>query len=93
VVVGICTIDFFLPGCSSLKDKRMVIRSFKDRLRQRHNVAVAEVEFQDLWQRARLGVASVSSARSVIDSTFQAVLKEAERIHAAELLDFQVEIL
>ena len=91
MIIGVCTLDFFLPGCSSLKQKRMFLRSIKEKLRNKHNVAVAEVEFQDVWQRARLGLTSVSSDKTVLDSTFQAVLRMAERSADAQLLNFEVD--
>ena len=91
MIIGVCTLDFFLPGCSSLKQKRMFLRSIKEKLRNKHNVAVAEVEFQDVWQRARIGLTSVSTDKAILDSTFQAVLRMAERSPDAKLLDFGVE--
>ncbi|MCK7476847.1 MAG: DUF503 family protein [Candidatus Moduliflexus flocculans] len=54
MVVGVLTLDLFFPHARSLKDKRRILHGFKDRL-HRHNVAVAELDHQDLWQRTRLG--------------------------------------
>ena len=93
MIIGVCTLDFFLPGCSSLKQKRMFLRSIKEKLRNKHNVAVAEVDYQDIWQRAQLGLTSVSSDQKVLDSTFQAVLRMAERSADAQLTNFEVEYL
>ena len=59
MVVGICTLVIHLPYSRSLKDKRKVVKSLKDRLRARHNISVAEVDSQDLWQRAVLGIAAI----------------------------------
>jgi uncharacterized protein len=55
-------IDLRLPGCQSLKDKRSVLRPVLDGLRHRHPVAVAEVDHQDQWQRAAVGLAAVSAS-------------------------------
>lgn len=55
--------ELHLDGCSSLKQKRAILRSLKDRLRGRHNVSVAETDHQDVWQRAELTAAVVSSDR------------------------------
>lgn len=55
--------ELHLDGCTSLKEKRAVLRSLKDRLRGRHNVSVAETDYQDKWQRAELCAAIVSSDR------------------------------
>ena len=93
MIIGVCTLDFFLPGCSSLKQKRMFLRSIKEKLRNKHNVAVAEVDFQDVWQRARIGLTSVSTDQALLDSTFQAVLRMAENRPDAQLTDFGVEFL
>jgi len=54
--------ELFLPASRSLKDKRQVLASLKERLRRRFEVAVAEVDHQDRWQRARLGIVTVSSS-------------------------------
>jgi len=63
VVVGVMTWELHLEGCHSLKDKRHVLKSLKDRLRNRFNVSVAETDHNDLWQRAELTVCVVSNAR------------------------------
>ncbi len=55
------TWELHIDGCTSLKQKRAVLRSLKDRLRGRHNVAVAETAYQDTWQRAELCVATVAT--------------------------------
>jgi uncharacterized protein YlxP (DUF503 family) len=83
--VGIVRVELHLPGSSSLKDKRAVLRALKDRLHGRTSIAVAEVDHQDLWQRAALGLAAVSGdhahlsellreARSIIESRVDAVV-------------------
>ena len=56
MVVGLLTLEIHLPDAHSLKDKRQVVRKLKERLRARFNVAVAELDHQDLWQRATVGV-------------------------------------
>ncbi|MEE9133740.1 MAG: DUF503 domain-containing protein [Gemmatimonadota bacterium] len=63
MVVGVIAWELHLDGCTSLKQKRAVLRSLKDRLRGRHNVSVAETDYQDTWQRAEISVAIVSSDR------------------------------
>ena len=73
--VGAMSIELRLPRCHSLKEKRALIKPILDGARQRYRVAVAEVGQQDAWQRARLGVAAVSSTPSHVD----AVLDEVER--------------
>jgi uncharacterized protein YlxP (DUF503 family) len=71
VVVASQTWEFVLPGCASLKEKRSVIRSLRDRLRSKFNVSVAETGLQDMTARAELSIALVSSdgrmAESILD--------------------------
>ncbi|MXW06309.1 MAG: DUF503 domain-containing protein [Gemmatimonadetes bacterium] len=74
MIVGLCRIDLFLPESRSLKAKRQVIKGLKDRIRNRFNVSVAEVEHQSLWQRATLGLAMVSEEKGYVDRTLRQVL-------------------
>jgi uncharacterized protein YlxP (DUF503 family) len=63
VVIGVVAWELHIEGCGSLKEKRAVLRSLKDRLRGRHNVSVAETDHQNVWQRAEISVALVASDR------------------------------
>ena len=73
MVVGVGTIELFIPFSHSLKEKRYVIKSVKDRIKNQFNVSVAEVEHQDKWQRATLGIAQVSEKQPYIEETFQKI--------------------
>ncbi len=64
MVVAVVTWDLHLNGCRSLKDKRRILKSLKDRLHHRHNVSVAETAAHDLWQRAELSCCVVSTDRA-----------------------------
>jgi uncharacterized protein YlxP (DUF503 family) len=77
--VGLLSVELFLPDAQSLKDKRMVVRAVKDRLKK-FNVSVAEVEHQELWQRAGLGIVSISNGHELVDRALDAVLEEIERV-------------
>jgi hypothetical protein len=79
VTVGVLTFELHLPGARSLKDKRQIVRSLKERLRARHNVAVSELEeHADLWQRATLAIVSVAGRRDPLERLFEAILAESE---------------
>ena len=77
-VVGLLSIEIHVPGARSLKDKRTVLRSVKDRLR-RLNVSVAEIEHQNLWQRCRLGIAAVGATQTGVERSLEAVVEGIER--------------
>ena len=84
MIVGVLTLELFFPYARSLKDKRRVLHGFKDRLR-RYNVALAEVDFQDKWQRARLGIVTLNSQQAVVEEVFGRVLADARNLPEAEV--------
>lgn len=89
------TLELRIEGAHSLKDKRQVLRSLKDKLRGSFNVSVAELEQSDLWQRATVGVVSISSSRDYLSGLMQQVERAAMRIadnNGAEIVDSFVEI-
>lgn len=92
--VGACVVTLHLPAARSLKDKRQVVRSLTERLRRTFNVAVAEVEEQDTWQTAVLGLAVVSNdaghAHRQLDRIVEAI--EQTRLDA-EVVDRQVDVM
>ena len=92
MVVGLLTIDLFIPGAQSLKEKRMVLRRLKDRVKK-FNVAVSEVEHHDLWQRAALAVVTVSTEQAHADREFAAVAEEIERVEPGLITRTEVEFL
>lgn len=79
MTIGVLTFELHLPQARSLKDKRQVVRSVKERLRARHNVAISELEEHgDVWQRASIAVVSVAGHRDVLDALFHTVVRETE---------------
>lgn len=92
MVVGLLTVELFIPGAQSLKEKRMVLRRIKDRL-QKFNVSVAEVEHQDLWQRAGLAAVTVSTDQRHADRELAAVADEIERLEPGLITRTNVEFL
>jgi len=89
--VGVLTLDIQIPYSHSLKEKRAVVRKMRDRLRTRFNVAVAELDHQDVWQRATLGVVSISSSQQLLESLFHQVLAEAENVLGGDVADHTLE--
>ena len=93
MIVGVCRITLRLPESGSLKDKRQVVRSLTTRLRNKFNVAVAEVDDNDRWQIATIGLTCVSNdarhAREMLDHAVQFV--ERTRLDA-ELIESEIEV-
>ena len=94
MVIGTCTIELRLPGNGSLKGKRRVVKSIIARVRNEFNVSIAEVDDQDLWQRATLGVACVSNDAEYAHGLLSQVVRKIENSRLdAEILDYQIELL
>ena len=89
--IGCLTLEIHLPESRSLKDKRQVLRSLKDRLRAHFNVAIAELEHQELWQRARVGVVSISGDGRHLEESLQAIAAESERMLGRDLVSQEIE--
>jgi len=89
--VGVLILEIQLPYSHSLKDKRAVLLKIRDRLRSRFNVAIAELDHQDLWQQATLGVVSISNSQLFLESVFQKVLAESENILGDDVTDYNLE--
>jgi uncharacterized protein YlxP (DUF503 family) len=90
--IGLLTLEILIPDAHSLKEKRLVLRSLKDRLRK-FNVSVAECEHQDLWQRATLGIVSICSDHLILEKTLNSVVEETEKTINGSLSDYQIEYL
>jgi len=91
--IGLLTLEIHIPQAHSLKEKRQVIRSLKERLRGQFNVAIAELDHQDLWQRALVGVVSLSGDAKHLEQSMQAVLDESERLLGRDLISHEIELL
>jgi len=91
--VGLLTLELHIAEAQSLKDKRQVLRSLKERLRAHFNVAVAELDFEDVWQRSVVGVVTLSNQEQHVEEALQKVLAEAERILGPTLVSHAVDLL
>jgi uncharacterized protein len=87
MLAALCTIDLRLPACQSLKEKRHVIKSLTSGLRSKFNVSVAEVDHQELWQRATLAVSTVAGERYHIRKVMHEVEKFVSRDPAVDIID------
>ena len=93
MIVGLCTVELYLPDGHSLKAKRQVLLSLKDRLRDKFNVSVAEVGEQDLWQKAVLGIACVANEGGYVNQVLDQAVNLVRSVPAVELVQFRIEML
>ena len=85
--------DFLIHGARSLKDKRRVIKSLKQQMRNRYNCSVAETDYHDLWQRARIAVVVVSNESRHANAQVNEIARFATGKGGAEMVDYQIEML
>ncbi|ULA62358.1 MAG: YlxP-like protein [Nitrospira sp.] len=93
MVVGVCTVELWIPESQSLKDKRQVLHSVKDRLRGKFNLSIAEVDGQDLWQKAVLGMACVANDGSYVEQVLEQALNVIKSVPTIELVRVHRELL
>jgi uncharacterized protein YlxP (DUF503 family) len=93
VVLAYAVYDLHLPGCRSLKEKRMIVKSLKARVRNQFEVSAAEVADQDLLQRAQLGVAAVGPDQEPLDALLQNILRFVEGNLDGQILDYRNEFI
>ncbi len=89
--IGVLTLELRIEDSHSLKDKRHVVQSLKNRLRHKFNVAVAEIEYQDLWQRAAVAAVTVAADHARAQQVLQSVEAEAAALLGGDLVETTLE--
>ncbi len=85
MMIGLLEIDLFAEEFHSLKEKRRLLSSLKERLKHKFNIAVAESDYQDLWQKAQLSVVTIGPNRAVLESVFQQIEDFIYQNYAVEI--------
>lgn len=93
MVVGTIQLEIFIPGSNSLKAKRRVVKSLTQRLRGKFNISVAEIDANDLWQRATLAIALANGNRTLAREILAKVLDTVERDGNLQVLDYQISVV
>ena len=92
MIIAAAQITLIIPENDSLKGKRRVVKSLVERVRHKFEAAVAEVGDNDLWQKAKIGVALVGNDSQLLSTRLQQIMKFMENQHLAEIIDSQVEL-
>jgi uncharacterized protein len=92
MIIVAAMITLIIPENDSLKGKRRVVKSLIERVRHKFDAAVAEVGDNDLWQKARIGVALVGNDSHLLEARLQQIMKFMENQHLVEIIDSQVEL-
>ena len=90
-MLGFYQLEIYIPSALSLKEKRFVLKSIKDRIRNKFNVSIAELSENDKWQRSLLGIAMVSNDSQLIESSFNKILNLIDNDGRVEVIDRLIE--
>ena len=90
-MLGFYQLEIYIPGALSLKEKRFVIKSIKDRIRKKYNVSIAELDGNDKWQKSLLGIAMVSNDSKLIEGSFNKILNLIDNDGRVEVIDRLIE--
>lgn len=93
MVIGVASIEVHIPESGSLKTKRQYLKRIKDRVRNKFNVSIAEVDHNDLWQRTTLGVSVVSNEKRFANQVLSSVVDFISQINGVQMLDYSIELL
>lgn len=93
MVIGVLQIDLFMPDAQSLKEKRMILKSLKARLRNNFNLAVSELDHHEKWQRTRVGIVSIGNERRAMEAMVTNIVEFINRNRAIEVIDYSTEFL
>ena len=93
MIVGVLQLELTIGDAMSLKDKRRVVKSIKDRIAHGHNVSIAEVGALDLHRTAILGVAMVANERKYIEGALSKIVDFIRTVPQADLVDYQIDLM
>ncbi|MGB4439619.1 MAG: DUF503 domain-containing protein [Sedimentibacter sp.] len=93
MAVGTCEIEILIYESNSLKEKRHVLKSIIERIKVRFNASVAEVDYNDLWNKSMIGIAVVSNNKNLCESVISKIINFIDRDERVEIITFYKEIL
>lgn len=91
MVIGYLSVEIHLPYSHSLKEKRKRLSGLKSRLVKKYNVAFSELEFQNKWQRTRIGMVSLNSQKKPVESMFNTILEDIEKNVDGQIIDYKTQ--
>jgi uncharacterized protein YlxP (DUF503 family) len=90
MIIGCLIIEIHIPFSHSLKEKRKQLLSCRNRLQNKYNIAFAELDYQDKWQRTKLGIVTLNSEKKIVESLLQKVIRDVEENVDGEILQSHI---
>ena len=91
MTVGILRVEIYIPGVGSLKEKRKIVKSLKDKVRHHYNVSVAEVDYSDKWQRSVIGIAQIGNDSGYIGKNLDTIYRWLTESYEIQVIDKLIE--
>ena len=90
MIIGLLTLEIYIPYSHSLKEKRKTLNKIRDRLKKKFNIAFAELSYLNKWQRSKIGLVTLNTQKSMIEKIFQKIVQEIEENIEGEILQKKV---
>jgi uncharacterized protein YlxP (DUF503 family) len=90
MIIGFLSLEIYIPYSHSLKEKRKTLSGLKDRLKNRYNVAFAELEYHKKWQRTKIGMVTLNNQKMLIDNLFNKIIADAEENIDGHIIEHQI---
>lgn len=90
MIIGLLTLEIYLPYSHSLKEKRKTLNKLRDRLKKRYNIAFAELDYQNKWQRSIIGLVTLNTRKQIIEKLFHKIVQEATENIEGEILQQKI---
>ncbi len=90
MIIGFLSLEIYIPYSHSLKEKRKRLSSLRNRLKNRYNVAFAELDYQKKWQRTKIGMVTLSHQQRLIDSLFSKIIADTEKNIDGHIIEHQI---
>ena len=91
MVIGVLRVEILIPGVQSLKEKRKVVKSLKDKIKNKFNVSVSEVDYSDKWQRSMIGIAQVGNDMKYIEKNLNSIYQLLISNYSIQVIDRLIE--
>ncbi len=90
MVIGFLSVEIYLPYSHSLKEKRKRLSGLKSRLTRKHNVAFSELDYQNKWQRTKIGIVTLNSQKRPVESVFNKIIEDIEKNVDGQIIDHNI---
>ncbi|MGQ9617422.1 MAG: DUF503 domain-containing protein [Candidatus Aminicenantia bacterium] len=91
--IGLCILELYFPYSHSLKEKRSKVNRIKERIKARFNVAIAEIGYQELWQRTKIGLVTIANGKDIVEKTFHLISRFVEAELGENVTNIEIEVM